>query len=85
MIDSELIGKTSMQLLDHMETDSKIDGGKIIAVGVVCVVENADGDATFTRCWCSDTEYYKQLGLFHTAIEVVEDGLMPEEDEDADG
>lgn len=81
MIDNELIGKTTMQLLDHMESDPKVDGGKIISVGVACVVENEDETETFTRIWCSDEIYYQQIGIFMTALEVIRGGLSREEEE----
>lgn len=81
-MDSELIGKTTMQLLDHMEGDPKVEGGTIVAVGVVCVVENSEGNQTFTRIWCSDDMYYKQVGLFQTALEVLDYGNSPREESD---
>lgn len=83
-IDQALIGQTVAKLMDDIEDDH--DGATIIAVGIVVAIDHEN--ATYTRIRCSDEVFYKQLGLFHSAVRAVEGGwerITPgDEDDDND-
>lgn len=77
-IDTGPIGKVAAELMEELPDEEE---GKIIAVGIVVVVDCDDGE-TYTRIKAYPKRYFEQLGLFTAALEVVRHGHVPEEDED---
>lgn len=82
MIDTTLLGQQAARCMESLEEHDAMDGGKLVAVGIIVAAENAEGDMTITRTFCSDTTYYRQLGLFEAGLDCLKSGYRygtPEE------
>lgn len=80
-----MLGETAAKCMEYLDDHEALDGGHIVTVGIVVVAENAKGTQTFTRTFCSETLYYRQIGLMQAGIECVRDGFRQvDEDEDED-
>lgn len=84
MIDTSTLGTTAARCMEELDKMEELDGGQVIASAVVVVAEDENGTMTVTRTFCSEGTHYRQLGLLHAGLEVVESGLryIPEVEED---
>ena len=74
MIDTTLLGETAANCMDSLENHEDLDGGKIVAVGIIVIAEDEAGSKTFTRIYASENRHYNQIGLFTAGLNVVERG-----------
>jgi hypothetical protein len=75
VIDTKLLGHTTARCMDYMDDHEGLDGGTIIAVGLIVVAESADGTTTFTRTFCSDERHYQQVGIMAQGMTCVVEGV----------
>ncbi len=83
MIDTQLLGQTAAKCMDSLEGVGGLDEGRLTAVAIIVICEDAEGGQTFTRTYMSDTHYYKQLGIIYAGLECLQDGTRFDPD-DAD-
>lgn len=77
-IETQLLGETAAKCMDYLESHEALDEGQILGVGIVVVAQTADGETSFTRTFCSETTFYKQVGLFDAAQDCVRQGWRHE-------
>lgn len=73
-IDTGPIGKVAAELMEALPEETE---GKVVAVGLVVVVD--DGEETYTRTKTWPAPRYVQVGLFSEALEVVRYGVDTDE------
>jgi hypothetical protein len=74
MIDSQLLGQTAARCMEYLDDHEALDGGELVAVGIVVLAQNSEGTVTYTRTFSSEDMYYRQIGLYQAGIECVRDG-----------
>lgn len=87
MIDSKMLGETAARCMEYMDDSEDLDEGEVLAVAIVVIAQNKGGDMTMNRTFCSDTTYYRQLGILEVGLECVKDGYRhaaPDETDDDD-
>ncbi|HEX5370059.1 MAG TPA: hypothetical protein VFY10_11645 [Dehalococcoidia bacterium] len=80
-MDITLIGTTAAKLMDGIDNRD----GEVIAVALIAliaVIDEDEGESTYTRVEFSHERRFEQLGLLHAGLDVVTDGTAPEENED---
>lgn len=81
-IDSTLLGETAAKCMDSVSEMHWAGEGKIIACGIVVVVESEDESQTYMRTFCSERIHHHQVGLFRAGLMTIEEGFQPDEGED---
>lgn len=81
----DLVAEASMGILDVLDQDSRLHDGKVIAVGIVCIVETqVNGSShyeneTQTRVYTTERVYHRSLGLMREGYEVAKDGISSDD------
>jgi hypothetical protein len=77
----DLVAEASMGILDVLDQDNRLEGGKVVAVGVVCIVEVGvkDEAETMTRVYTTERMYHRSLGLMREGYEVAKDGIASDD------
>lgn len=79
-MNQQLLGETTAKLMDSLGDDSRLDGGEIIAVGIVAIVQV--DDMTYTRTMSNEDIHHRALGLFREGFLTIERGHTPDSVED---
>lgn len=72
-MDQQLLGQATVSLMESIEAEGKFENAKMIAVGIVAILEQ--DEHTFTRTYSTEKIHHRALGLFNVAINVIEEGL----------
>lgn len=86
-MDQTLIGESAAKMMDALDNDARVSDGKLIAVGIITVVEiETDKGNTTTECRTYSTEEYhhRAVGLFTEGLESVQDGGLWEDEMEDD-
>lgn len=77
-METTLIGRTAAKLMDGIQDRE----GEVVAVAIVTVIDEDDGESTYTRAEFSSERLYEQLGLLHAGISLVHNGVEPDEEDE---
>jgi hypothetical protein len=82
-MDQALLGDATVKLMESIEREGKFEDGKIIAVGVIAIIEQPDDDGagmTYIRTYSTEEIHHRALGLFREAYLTIEQGHEAEPD-----
>jgi hypothetical protein len=78
-VQADVLHTVVVQCLDSIDD---IDG-EVVAVGIVVVVDDADG-GTLTRTFSSHARQFEKVGLFTAGLDCEREGDPVEDDDDDD-
>lgn len=82
-MDQTLLGEAAASLMDTIERDPTVANGKLLAVGIIAIIEGDDDDGdpmTFTRTHSTEKIHHRALGLFAEGLSTIQEGYNADPD-----